>query len=93
MSTFNRGKLLRLARAGKLIAVKSYRFDEYSGTQRDTGEMPVVIREQPNQEYKEGTYYLWESDFKGHGHATLNPDGTVWLYIHSNSNVTLKIIA
>ncbi len=45
VGTFRRDRLLRLARAGKLVCVDSYSYDEMTGTSRSTVPRPVVIVE------------------------------------------------
>lgn len=94
MSTFNRGRLLRLAKAGKLVMTKSYHFDDMMGERRTANEeIPVIVRTAENNDvWKDKTCYVYESDFKNYGHATLLENGNVNLYIHSNSNLTFKIL-
>lgn len=94
MSTYNRGKLLRLAKAGKLVAIVTYQFDDMYGADTiKTNEMPVVIRTKENKDiYQAGICYLREDLFKSYGHATLNPNKTVHLHVHSNKYYDFKII-
>ena len=91
--TFNRGKLRRLVEAGRVTAVGSYHFDDMYGASRDTAKgMPVAIRPENWKDRKEGVCYLFESDFTSKcGRAWQNDDGTVCLYVHSNSNFDLRI--
>jgi len=90
--TFNRGKLLRLAQAGKLSMVDSYSFDDMSGSERQQGvDKPVRMKPENWEDRKEGVVYVREDDFHSHGSAWVNSDGTVTLYVHSNSNYTFRI--
>ena len=89
MKTVNRGTLKKLALAGKLVAVDSYHFDDQLGESRSQKELPVRIGDYGD--WKDGCYNMHLSDFEGKGgRAWENQDGTITLYIHSNSNVTLK---
>jgi hypothetical protein len=93
MKTFRRDKLRRLVEAGRVTAVGSYHFDDMYGASRDKAKgMPVAIDPGDWKLRKEGVCYLFPSDFtSGCGRAWQNEDGTVCLYIHSNSNVDLRI--
>lgn len=92
--TFNRGKLFRLAQAGKLLMVGSYRFDDMMGESRQQGtDKPVAVDPGNWQDRKEGIVYVRQDEFRSHGSAWLNEDGTVTLYVHSNSNYTFRIQA
>ncbi len=94
MPTFNRGKLLRLAKAGKLVLSRAYSFDDTFGEDRFSGEIPVVVRTPENKDtYTEGICYVREDEFKSYGHASLNTNGTVHLHVHSNKNYDFKILA
>lgn len=44
MTTFNRGKLLRLAKAGRLVIASSYHFDDMYGESRSTAPVPVAVK-------------------------------------------------
>lgn len=92
--TYNRGKLLRLAKAGRLVRVASYSFDDMYGesrTREGAPEIPVrIIRN--GGEWKEGFCNLYPSDFQTSGRAWQNENGTICLYIHSNSNVDVRIV-
>ena len=93
-ATYNRGKLLRLAKAGRLVRVASYRFDDMYGaeqTRSDAAEIPVRIIAR-GSEWKDGFCNLYESDFKSSGRAWDNGNGTICLYIHSNHNVDVRVI-
>ena len=93
MKTFRRDKLRRLVEAGRVTAVGTYHFDDMLGESRDTAKgMPCAIKPADWHDRKEGVCYLTESDFtSGSGRAWLNENGTVTLYVHSNSNFDLKI--
>lgn len=97
MKTFNRGKLKRLAEAGRLVVVDSYHFDDMTGSSRTTKEMPVVCKDGLSwQEKKEGTVYLDSWHFKSNCgrayYAYDNREDMVTLIVHSNSNYTFKIL-
>lgn len=93
-TTIRRDSLLRKAKAGKLILVDSYHYDDMSGESRGNKEMPVAIRPDKFEDRKEGVAYLFESDFKTKsGGASLNKDGTIALTVHSNCHYTLRIAA
>ena len=90
MATMNRGTLLKMAKAGKLVMVGSYHFDDMIGESRGAKEIPVRIRADYN-DFIEGQCNLWESDFKSKcGRAWRNDNGTYCLYVHSNCNYDLK---
>ena len=92
MKTFNRGKLRRLVEQGKVTMVDSYHFDDMQGESRTQKSMPVAIRPADWHDRKEGTCYLFESDFTAScGRAWQEENGLVVLYVHSNSNFTLRI--
>lgn len=92
--TVRRDMLLRLARDGRLVCVKSYHFDDMTGTDRTCKEMPVAIHEPGTPaNYREGVCTLRPDHFEGKpGHATRREDGTIWLYIHSNLNYTFRVL-
>lgn len=92
MKTIRRNKLLNLAKAGRLVAVGSYHFDDMMGQSISKNEIPVRIKDSFD-DHKDGFCNLREFDFtcKG-GRAWDNGNGTVTLYIHSNSNFDLRII-
>lgn len=92
MATYNRGKLLRLAKEGKLVCVKSYSFDDGHGATNSIKELPVRVIDNTG-EWKEGVCNLRESHFKGNsGCAYTQANGTVCLVVHSNLNFDFKII-
>lgn len=97
IKTFNRGKLLKLAQAGKLVKVDSYHFDDMMGETRSREEMPVAMKPADWHDQKPGTCYLTEWQFKTKsGCAYLSspsrPD-LVTLIVHSNSNFDFRILA
>ena len=90
MKTYNRGKLLRLARTGKLVAVESYDYDDMHGESRmEKGEKTVHVLS-IGEWGKDGFFNVHESDFKSHGRAWENENGTITLYVHSNCNYTFR---
>lgn len=93
MRTIRRDKLMRLAMAGKLVAVGSYHYEDSTGSERmKDGRFPVRIQT-PEERCREGWYNLMEHDFKSNsGCATVSDDGkTVSLYVHSNCNYELQM--
>jgi hypothetical protein len=93
MVTYNRGKLLRLAKAGKLVTVSTYSFDDSYGASRSSKQMPVVVRTPENQGiYQDGICYVREDEFKNYGNATEH-NGIITLHVHSNKNYDFKVIA
>jgi hypothetical protein len=88
--TFRRDKLLRLARAGKLVMISSYHFDDMFGASGTKKELPVKILEM-DENREEGIAYVYASDFGGHGRAYQGESGLVTLYVHSNCNYTFRI--
>lgn len=93
MKTFNRGKLKKLAEAGRLVVAENYHFDDMYGESRDTAkEMPVAIAPENRTERKEGICYLFPSDFKSSsGCAYESGPGLVTLIVHSNCDYTFRI--
>ena len=82
-----RDTLLKLAKAGKLVAVGSYYYDEMSGESRDAAKgKPVRVAKYGD--FKDGAFNVMESDFSGScGAASVSADGKiVTLYAHSNCN-------
>ena len=95
MSTMRRDTLLKLAKAGRLVAVDGYSFDDMLGESRFSGQKPVnVLPHEGVRDHKEGFYNIMEWDFNGSrtGHASVSPNGSVCLYVHSNCNHTFKIL-
>lgn len=90
IKTFRRDKLRRLIEQGKCLLVGSYSFDDMHGESRSDKEMPVAILPADRQR-QPGVCYIGAWELEGHGRAWLNPDGTVTLYVHSNSDYTLRI--
>ena len=94
--SFNRGKLKRLAGAGKLVCQGYYHFDDMYGESRGKAEEIPVVYPKPTDwhDRKEGTLYLGDWDFRSKsGCAWLNENGTVTMVIHSNLNYTFRITA
>ena len=90
MKTVNRGTLLKLARAGKLVMVESYSFDDQAGASQSTRTLPVRIIEHADQ-WQDGFCNLFPHAFRGKaGRAWEEENGDICLYIHSNHNVTLR---
>lgn len=97
MKTFNRGKLRRLAQAGRLVVVDSYHFDDMYGSSRSSKEMPVIYGYPVNRsEMKDGIVYLDEFHFTGKSGSAYysydNREDMVTLHVHSNLNFTFKIL-
>lgn len=97
MKTFNRGKLKRLAEAGRLVSVSSYSFDDMMGESRSNNEMPVVCPTPPDfRDRHDGTVYLRPDHFTSKsGCAYLandNREDLVTLIVHSNLNYTFRIL-
>jgi hypothetical protein len=93
IKTFNRGQLLRLARAGRLASVEIYHFDDVTGSSCESAELPVRIMTD-NRDWKDGYCNCRESDFKsGSGSAWVETGGFVRLHVHSNHGVTFRILA
>lgn len=91
--TFNRGKLLRLAKACRLMMIHSYHFDDQLGEERSNKEIPVRIREN-HDDFKQGFCNLYESDFKSScGHAAEADNGNVHLHVHSNCCYDFRVLA
>lgn len=92
IKTLRRDKLLRLAKAGRLVLVDSYHYDEMTGSQRGGPEMPVRIREQPH-DWLTGYCNLGTYEFTNKsGRAWQEENGLVTLYYHSNCNYTFRIL-
>lgn len=95
MATFNRGKLRRLAEAGRLVTVSSYSFDDMYGESRTDQEMPVVCPMPPDHlDRREGIVYLRPDHFTsscGGAYVGARSD-LVTLHVHSNLNYTFRIL-
>lgn len=91
MATIRRDKLMRLAAAGRLTVTESYQYDEMTGLSQASNERPVHLMAD-GRDFKDDHYNMRPDDFKGHGRAYHNEDGTVTLYVHSNHNVTFKVL-
>ncbi len=96
-STVRRDKLLRLARAGKLVLAESYSYDDHSGAVRSKEEREVAIIPEGQPDWwksrREGVAYLFASDFQGSGRAYTDRHDPelIHLHVHSNCNYTFKI--
>ena len=88
-----RDVLMRLAKAGRLMAVDRYSYSEYSGEQQGLkAPMPVVVLNS-YKDFQPGKYNLHEHDFTSKsGSAHVEASGLITLYVHSNSNHTLQIL-
>lgn len=95
MKTFRRDKLRRLIVTGKVTMAGSYHFDDMMGESRSEGQsMPAAIYPASGdwRECKPGVCYLRPSEFTTKsGCCWENPNGTVTLVVHSNSNYTFRI--
>ena len=93
-NTMRRDTLLKLAKAGRLVAVSGYSFDDMTGTSRFEGRKPVnVLPSSGPRDHKEGYYNVGDWDFNGNwGRAYVNTNGSVMLYVHSNCNHTFVIL-
>lgn len=87
MSTFRRDKLLRLAKAGDLVCVGSYHFDEMTGQEQRKETKPVRVKKEYG-DFVEGFVNVFESDFSSRcGCAYLGKDRLqCCLIVHSNCN-------
>lgn len=92
MKTFRRDKLRRLIEAGKIVAVESYSFDDMHGSSRQQGiSAPVAMKPDDWRDRKEGIFYLSPFEFTTKsGACWINPDGTITLIVHGNSNYTFR---
>ncbi len=97
MAKMNRGTLLKLAKAGKLVAVGSYHFDDMFGaTGGEVNEKPVLVVSSWGSDGIDRSKYfvIHESDFKSKcGACWEGKNGHVCLYVHSNCNYDLKIVS
>lgn len=94
MKTYRRDKLRRLVEAGKVVMAGSYHFDDMYGESRHKGDpIPCALMPQDRSTRKQGVCYMFDHDFNsGSGRAWINPDGSIHLYVHSNSSYDLRII-
>lgn len=92
MKTFRRDKLRRLVEAGRVETISTYHFDDMLGESRTHNPMPVAMRPADWKDMKEGTVYLFPSDFRTKsGCCYESGNGIVTLIVHSNSNYDLRI--
>jgi hypothetical protein len=96
MKTINRGWLRRMVKAGRIVAVSAYHFDDMTGEDRGLPhEMPVKLRADfPDwHDRKEGTIYLHDSDFKSKSGCCYDGgNGIIHLSVHSNCNYDLRLL-
>lgn len=89
--TIRRDKVLALAQSGQLELVGSYHFDDMTGEHRHGGN-PIPVYVADYGDHREGQCHLFPSDFTSScGRAWLNDDGTITLYVHSNSSYELQL--
>jgi len=96
MKTIRRDVLLRKAKAGKLVRVESYQFDDMYGESRTEAgkdgavEIPVRICDGA-RDCKEGYCNLTEFEFgTKSGAAWRNENGTITMVVHSNMSYTFR---
>lgn len=93
MKTFRRDRLLRLAKAGKLICVDSYSFCDMHGESRSSNETPVRVKADYN-DHVYGYINLDEGDFSSSsGGAYYETETRIRLRIHSNLGFTFRIVS
>lgn len=94
MSTFRRDKLLKMAKAGDLVCVGSYHYDEMTGTEQLKETKPVRVKSGYG-DFLEGFVNVWESDFSSRsGRAYLGDNRLqVCLHVHGNCNYDLRLCA
>ena len=92
MRTFRRDRLWRLAKAGKLVCVSSYSFDDGYGASSSKREMPVKALVNGDTYRPEGVVCLREDHFTGYGGAT-EEGGVIHLHVHSNLNFDFRVIS
>ena len=91
--TFNRAKLRRLADAGRLVVVEHFHYDEMTGQSTGDGLATPVHVIEGQAGYRSGYYNLHPIDFTTKtGRAYQGEDGNVTLYVHSNRNLTFRIL-
>lgn len=85
--TIRRDKLLRMAKAGDLVCIGSYHFDEMTGMEKLKETKPVRVSSGYG-DHQTGFVNLFESDFASRcGRAWLGADRLqVCLYVHGNCN-------
>lgn len=98
MKTIRRDKLRQLAEAGRLAMIEGYSFDDMYGATRTQGvRMPVEMIPDDRSQCRDGTCYVFPSDFKsqsgGAYDAGTTPEGNqlVCLHVHSNCNYTFMV--
>ncbi len=92
MSAFRRDKLRRLVEAGKMQVIGTYHFDDQFGTSGGKKLMECGIMPEDRDTRIPGVCYLFPSDFKSSaGCCWKNPNGTITLIVHSNSNYDFQL--
>lgn len=92
--TFRRDVLRRLVEAGKVEVVGSRHFDEMSGEQQATTTRRCAMAPNTWLARTSEVFYLHPTDFtSSSGSCWKNPDGTITLYVHSNSSYDFRRIA
>lgn len=92
MKTVRRDKLKRLAAAGRLVLVGSYRFDDLTGESSNDKELPVRLAA-GQDDWQSGFCNLSERDFASRsGSAWENPNGSVTLWVHSNRSLDFRVL-
>ena len=92
MKKIRRDKLMRLAKAGLLVKVGSYHYDEMQGQEISKNRVPVRFST-GYQDFIEGQCNLREHHFTSHsGYSSLSDDGqTAHLGVHSNCSFDLQM--
>jgi hypothetical protein len=93
MKTIRRDRLRRLVEADRVEVVGSYHFDDMTGTERHraAGMRAAIMPAADRREMQPGVCYLLPGDFTSQvGRAWVNDNGTVTLYVHSNSNPRVR---
>lgn len=91
MTTIRRDTLLKLAKAGKLVAVGSYHYDDMYGSNSFKGEKPVRVIDNINQ-FCDKYFNVREYDFKSRcGHARKGTNGNIHLHVHSNCSYDFRV--
>lgn len=86
--TVNRGHLLKAAKAGKLVCVESYEFDDMHGQTVGNNVRPVHVME--GRDHKEGMFNVMEMDFKSKSGCAYESGDSIVMIVHSNCNYTFK---
>ena len=93
MKTFRRDKLRRLVEQRKVVSINTYSFDDMHGQSGSNNEMPVQMMPEDRLNCRDGIIYLFSHDFTSKsGGCYQNENGTITLIVHSNKNLTFKIL-